>query len=291
MTERAHGIDVSTWQGEMNWQVAGTKADFAFIRAGSINGSTGVLYEDYQFIRNSGLAPQYVDFVSHYWYFRPQLKVLEQADFFCELVAGSARHLRPVADIESTGGLSREKVASSIQIFCSRVYENIAIWPMIYTRAGFWNSYVAYRDLWDDLDLWIARYSTFIQEPWSGTYLKPRDWDQWQIWQYSADGNGKGAEYGAVSKSIDLNHFNGDYAALKAYSEKLFPTELPDLVYVKRKRNTILYELDDTYNYKSILHPGHQMVVDGIYIRESDGAEFYVVGDGLVRKDHCAPLN
>lgn len=291
MTDNAHGIDVSKWQGEMNWSIAGSKVDFAFIRAGSITAYSAEIYEDDQFIRNSGLAPEHINYLSYYWYFRPQYKVLEQADFFCNLIGDSFMSLRPVADVENTGGLTPDKVASAVQVFCNRIYENLSVWPSIYTRASFWNPYVADRDLWDDLDLWIARYSEYLTQPWSGTYLKPRDWDDWDFWQYSADGNGKGHEYGGEAASMDLNYFNGTPQQLAAYSDAIFPTELPDLIYVKRQRNTILYELGDTYNYKSILHPGHKMVVDGVYVRESDGAEFYVVGDGLVRKDHCAPIN
>lgn len=294
MTERAHGIDVSTWQGEMDWKVAGAKVDFAFIRAGSINGTTGVLYEDYQFIRNSGLAPVHVDYLDYYWYFRPNLKVLEQADYFSNLIKGAKRNLRPIADVETTGGLSPNAVASALEIFVRRIKENLGVWPMIYTRTTFWNPYVGDRTLWEELDLDIARY-TSAQNPWGYTgnpnYLKPRDWDDWDFWQYSADGNGMGAAYGAKSASIDLQHFNGSKQDLVAYSVAIYPPAIPDLIYVKRKRNTILYEMMDTYHYKSVLHEGHQMVVDGIHIRESDGAEFYVVGDGLVRADHCAIIN
>lgn len=287
---RATGIDVSKWNGKMDWGKAGSKVDFAFIRAGSITASSAELYEDYQFIRNSGLAPEHVDFTDYYWYFRPQYKVLEQADFFSNLIEATGRNLRPVCDSENNGGLSPSKTADSNAIFCNRVNYNLGVLPLIYTRTTFWNPYVADRDLWEDLDLWIARYSSYLVQPWYGTYLKPRDWDAWNFWQYSADGNGKGAEYGGSSKSMDLNYFNGTPKQLAAYSNAISPIVYPDLISVSRKRNTILYELEDTYNYKSVLHPGHKMVVDGIYVRESDGTEFYVVGDGLVRKDHCAPI-
>ena len=287
---RAEGCDVSKWQGEMDWAVAGSKVDFAFIRAGSITAASAEIYEDYQFIRNSGLAPEHVDFTDYYWYFRPQYKVLEQADFFCNLIEETGRNLRPVCDVENDGNQSPSKVADSVAIFADRTNKNLGVLPIIYTRAAWWNLNVADSNLWEDLDLWIARYSTYLAQPWYGTYLKPRDWDTWAFWQYSADGNGKGAEYGGQAASMDLNYFNGTPAQLAAYSSAISPIELPDLISVKRKRNTILYELDDTYNYKSVLHAGHMMVVEGVYVRESDGAEFYVVGDGLVRKDHCAPI-
>jgi hypothetical protein len=46
----------------------------------------------------------------------------------------------------------------------------------------------------------------------------PVTWDKWLFWQFSADGNGLGHEYGATgSHAIDINRFNGDAEAFAAY--------------------------------------------------------------------------
>ena len=83
---------------------------------------------------------------------------------------------------------------------------------MIYTRGYYWNDYIASRSLWPLLDLAIARY-TSKPEPWGNPgdedKLRPRDWREWLFWQWSADGNGRGAEFGAQSNSIDLDYYNG----------------------------------------------------------------------------------
>jgi GH25 family lysozyme M1 (1,4-beta-N-acetylmuramidase) len=76
------------------------------------------------------------------------------------------------------------------------------------------------------LELWIARY-TSKGKPWGNILpwpdsprIKPRDYDDWDFWQWSADGNGRGAEFGASSRSIDLNYFNGDQVAFDEYIGK-----------------------------------------------------------------------
>jgi hypothetical protein len=45
----------------------------------------------------------------------------------------------------------------------------------------------------------------------------PAPYTNWNFWQYSADGNGQGAKYGAQSSAIDLDRFNGDEADLQKF--------------------------------------------------------------------------
>jgi len=96
------GIDASKWQGEMNWSRARSAgARFAFIRAGAIS-TAGDCYTDYQFERNSQLAPEYLP-VGFYWYFRPQFDPIKQASYFCSLIRSKPWKLPPVLDLEDVG--------------------------------------------------------------------------------------------------------------------------------------------------------------------------------------------
>lgn len=287
------GIDVSKWQGDMDWEKAHSAgAQFAFIRAGSITYSTGELYEDYKFVRNSGLAPEHIPYISYYWYFRPQWGPKKQADYFTSLTEGAFRNLRLVADCETDGGLSDLHCGESIQIFCERVNENTGMWPMMYTRAYWFNSETDERALWPTLDLWIARYTT-KSEPWGNpgdsSAITPRDWNDWTFWQWSADSNGRGAEFGAKSASIDLDYFNGDEVALSSYSNALFPGTYPDYIYVSRDGGALLVSDVDPEKYISVLPYGHTMVTLGMYT-SPEGTQYYKVGQGLVRSSHCTEL-
>ena len=222
------GIDTSHWQGVMNFPKAvSSGARFNISRAGSINAITGNCYTDYQFPNNK-FAHEHLP-TGFYWFFRPNHDPNKQADYFCNLAAQTKRG--PLtADVEVQAGLTPEQFRDAIAKFVGRVYVNTGIWCKIYTRTTIWNPHsrlvngvyvkagVAESALWPRLKLWIARYD--VLAPWNGAddRFKPRDWNTWLFWQFSADGNGRGFEFGATgSKSIDLNWFNGDENNLAAH--------------------------------------------------------------------------
>ena len=218
---RVLGVDVSHWQAKrdvvpvrhMDWEKCKQAgAQFAYIRAGSITAISGELYEDFEFQYNSEVAPQLLP-TGYYWYFRPNHDPMAQANFFINLIVNTNYKLYPWVDVEVDGGLSPDGVANQLQIFVDRM-DNYLEAPVIYTRGWWWNDNVASRSRWGNLDLAIARYVN-LPEPWGNPgdqdKLRPRDWTEWLFWQWSADRppNGRGAEFGAQSNSIDLDYYNG----------------------------------------------------------------------------------
>ena len=214
-SSRTVGIDVSSWQGTMNWgQAITASAKFAFVRSGGI-GSDGILFTDSQFDNNkanTSLLP-----MGAYFFFRPNFtNPTAYADYFSNLLLGTSFNLPPIIDIELNGGATAKTVADRLTTFYNRVVTNTGQIPAIYTRTSFWNPYVEDRTLWETLDLWIARYSSTLQHPWGDGLYKPRDWSDWRFWQWSE--TGVGSIYGAQSTNIDLDYFNGDLAALYQYA-------------------------------------------------------------------------
>jgi lysozyme len=212
------GIDVSKWQVIMSWHKARSAgARFAFIRAGSIS-TGGQCYKDYQFDRNSEIAPEFMP-VGYYWYFRPQFDPAAQAAYFCNLIKDKPQSLPPVLDLENVGypRCSPAKITRVAKVFAAEVFNRLNKWVLLYSRAMWLNENTLTDGIWELMDLWIARYKPGLSSPWSDNTCIPRDWDDWKFWQHSAGGNGRGAEFGAQSKSIDLNYFNGDLAAFESY--------------------------------------------------------------------------
>lgn len=239
---RLLGIDVSKWQGEMNWErAAEAGAEFAFIRAGSIDNSTGNCYLDYQYYKNVSLAPDNLP-IGCYWYFRPNHSAVKQADYFCDLIDGEDWVLPPVLDFETTGGLSPANVTRSLAEFIAHIYQRLAVWPIIYSRSILLHDATVDHPLFKECDLWIARYTT-NSEPWGNPgdseKLKPPYWDEWVFWQWIANSNravyfgGEGPPGG--DDDIDLNYFNGDEAMFREYIGKPFPPKpvLPPTIGVK----------------------------------------------------------
>ncbi len=214
------GIDVSKWQGIMDWVKAKSAgAQYAFIRAGAVS-TVGIKYQDYQFTRNSEIAPDLMP-VGYYWYFRPQFDPVGQADYFCDLIEDKRWELPPVLDWEfippSMSPAANTKAAGD---FALHVNERLGVLPIVYSRGAWLNANTVTDPFLSMLDLWVARY-TVRGKPWGNVFdyksVTPRDYDTWRFWQWSAGGNGRGAEFGAQSKSIDLDRFNGDQTAFDRY--------------------------------------------------------------------------
>jgi len=186
-----NGIDVSTYQGVMDWQKAATKAKFAIIRAGSINGTTGVCYEDYQWQANKK-APAILP-CGFYWFFRPEKVAAHQSQYFLDLVrpvlqaVGQFTSPALWCDIELPGQ------ASVVRQFCELVRQEYAIG--IYSSAG------KLPELTGD-KLWMSQYPFWMAD-WTPPYPVPApflDWLILQTGQYQP-----GSDYGAKSASIDIN--------------------------------------------------------------------------------------
>ena len=204
------GIDVSKWQGEIDWsKAAEAGAKFAIIRAGSITSVAGTCYEDFQFQRNAELAPQHMP-VGFYWYFRPNWSAVKQAEFFINLIKDKTWHIYPVIDVEEKGGQTKTQVEDQVWLFCNRVTQRLETPTMIYTSPGFWNSYVA-RNTWaQDIPLWVAHWNVEIPR-------LPYDWANYgatyTFWQTHVGQDGP--EYGMGSKGLDHDVYNGDWDAFQ----------------------------------------------------------------------------
>lgn len=99
-----------------------------------------------------------------------------------------------ILDCEKSRGADKWEMTALIEEIISR-----SVMPIIYTRAWWWDTNVLRSEEWQRNRLHVANYK--VDEP-----LLPKDWDEWYAWQYSADGNGLGKQYGVASTSIDLNH-------------------------------------------------------------------------------------
>ncbi|MBE9479817.1 MAG: glycoside hydrolase family 25 protein [Chloroflexi bacterium] len=240
------GVDVSKWQGKMDWnKCRSAGSNYAFIRAGSINNSTGECYTDYQFEVNQAAAELMP--IGFYWYFRPNHDPIKQANYFCDLIKDKKRKLKAVLDWETTGGLSPPQNTDRAAMFVLRINELLGALPILYSRAYWLNKNTITDDFMMLLNLWIARY-TFKSKPWGNLLpypdlpgIKPRDYNSWTFWQWSAGGNGRGPEFGASSKSIDLDYFNGDQIAFNEYIGEPLPDPYPDDIGIKADIGGVKY--------------------------------------------------
>lgn len=236
-------IDFAHWQGKMNHARAAARLRelnpsgraLGIMRVGSINNETGICYRDYQYDNNKA-ALDYYDEIGFYWYFRPNWPAKKQADYFHNLIEQAVgplnelawdsdvfgqfyiwrgKKIRIMCDFEEHGGLSPKGVTQAITGFVNCFF----LYPIAYLRGWWWNDHTNFPEFSTEpigyMALIIARYAD-LDHPWNDDpRTKPRDWSDWDGWQFSADGNGRGAEFGAESNSIDLSWVNGQLTPIE----------------------------------------------------------------------------
>ena len=198
-------VDVSYWQGSIDWYQLALQAQAVYIRAGY--GSSGV--DPLVFDNVTGAEDADIPY-GLYWYVKPNngTNWKDHIDSFYAIWKDYGGELPPVWDVEYTA-LNKNDTSNWLTKLAKNWEDKTGIAPMIYTRASWWNYYTARMDWPKLLDLWVAHYTSASQP------LIPDDWGKvanprtWTLWQWSADGNGLGDIYGVESASIDRNRFNG----------------------------------------------------------------------------------
>jgi len=194
-----HGIDVSYYQGKINWgKVKAMKEDevkvsFAFIKA-----TEGILTVDPYFQRNWREAPKAGIVCGAYHFFRPKKSGKAQAKFFLQVVNIEKGDLPPVVDIETLDGVSPLRMRLELSDFLTYVELKTKVRPIIYTGLKFYEDHLEGK--LDDYPLWIAHY------------YQPKlrlDESRWKFWQHSDK-----AKINGIGHVVDFNAFSGDSTAL-----------------------------------------------------------------------------
>lgn len=193
----AQGIDVSFYQGEIDWQaVADSGVEFAMIRVGYRGYSQGTLQMDERFQENmDGALAAGLD-VGVYFFSQATsvLEAEEEADFVLSAVRGYPIKYPVVFDWEfidgaeaRTNGMDGDTVTQCAAAFCDLI--SVAGYtPMVYFNQEL--DYLFYQlDQLDASQFWLAEYDT-----------KPDFFYDFEMWQYTHTGVVPG-----IQGNVDLN--------------------------------------------------------------------------------------
>ena len=201
------GVDVSWWQGVIDWIKLKSKAAFVFIRAGSVNSVTGEMYWDWALSVNGPAAENVKIEKGFYWFYREfgKAHAIRQAEFFWGLVSEYTIERGLVIDVEVINFNPWNVLA-----FLDRLQELSGLPDDklgVYTRGWLWTSRGGGNvPPLKRFFLWIARYINGLEGPWSDSErYRAYPWDYADYWQQSADGNNRGDEFGVESDDIDIN--------------------------------------------------------------------------------------
>jgi lysozyme len=200
-----HGVDVSKFQGEIDWsRAANSGVAFAFVKATEGGDRVDDRFDDnWRAARRSGVPRG----AYHFYYFcRP---AEEQAAWFIRHVPREAGALPPVLDMEwnhtSPSCKLRpppEKVRSEAKKFLGILSRHYGQRPLIYTSIDFWED----NEMWriKGYEFWLRSVSAHPDELYDG--------HPWTFWQYTGTGQAPG-----IDGKADLNAFAGSPAEWRAW--------------------------------------------------------------------------
>ncbi|MBS3647474.1 glycosyl hydrolase [Pseudaminobacter sp. 19-2017] len=191
-----HGVDVSRWQGDIDWVTLRSQgANFAYIKA-----TDGGDHLDPMFKKNWRGAHEAGLKRGAYHFFYWCRTAGEQADWFIRNVPRVEGALPPVIDVEYNGEsncrfkLSPARVREKMRVFLDKLEAHYGQRPIIYTAPDFYKDNLEGHFL--NHPFWLRAVAQHPSKVYPGR--------NWVLWQYS----GSGLSHGVKGK-IDLNVFYG----------------------------------------------------------------------------------
>ena len=203
------GIDVSSYQGNINWPGIARHLDFSYAKATEGKYYTNpFFYNQYEGPYNAGLIRG-----AYHFAIPNNSSGQSQADYFIKHGGGwsaDGKTLPGALDIEYNPygsecyGLTDSQMVSWLHNFANEYAFREHVYPVIYSTTDWWSTCTGNSSGFSSKDpLWIANYSASH----GGTL--PRGWGFYTFWQYRSSGSLPG----------DQDVFNGAYKQLKALAK------------------------------------------------------------------------
>ena len=172
IVEKYKGIDVSKWQGRINWNFV--KADgiqFAMIRStfGWGKDNVDVLFDtNYENAKKLGIHVG----AYHYSYARTPEEAVKEAEHCHNVLKGKTFEYPIAYDMEESGvaALGKEKISQIAKAFCEKM-ESYGYYVCIYANKHWLDNYFE-DEIFGKYDIWLAQWT---DKP---TFSKP--YGMWQ---------------------------------------------------------------------------------------------------------------
>lgn len=195
----AYGIDVSSWQGKIDWQkVKNDGKTFAILRIGTGKGKDTYFEENYKNAKNAGLN------VGCYFY--TYATTVEESEKDAETVLswldGKQLEYPVYYDMENSAqlenGITTAKRTEMCLTFLNKMAES-GWYAGTYANGNWFSNYLDKSKLGEQYELWLAS--------WMDSGLPSRDYSsQYGMWQYTDSGKVDG-----ISTAVDLDVAYKDY--------------------------------------------------------------------------------
>ncbi len=189
------GIDVSKWNGNINWsQVKNSGVNFVIIRCGYRGSSAGALIEDPKFRANIQGASAAGLRVGVYFFTQAvnEVEAVEEASMCINLCRGYSLSFPIYIDVEGSNGrgdaVSNSQRTANIKAFCGTI-QSAGYRAGVYANKTWFTQKINTAQL-TGYKIWLAQYAANV------SYTATR----YDMWQYTSKGSVPG-----ISGNVDMN--------------------------------------------------------------------------------------
>lgn len=184
------GIDVSAWQGDIDFeQVKNSGIEVVYIKSSEGYGYVDPYFEqNYTNSKNAGLKVGFY----HYVTATSVEEAVRQASFFVSTISSKSPDCKLAMDFEYFGNLSTDTINQIALTFIQKVQELSGKDVIVYSDE--YNANNTFYGL-SNYPLWVAQYD--VSEP-----TVSNNWNTWVGWQYTDQG-----EIAGISSYVDRDKF------------------------------------------------------------------------------------
>jgi lysozyme len=212
---QVYGIDVSFWQGNIDWDQLSLPCDedgcvsgkipaprnqrpvqFAFVRVTKSDSLVDSLYhKNYNEAKRLGIP------CGAYHFLTDTVSGKAQAEFFLSHVKLEPGDLPPVLDVE----IDSPDIVTKANEWLEIVEKKCGVKALIYTNMHVYASWIKNDSLLNEHDLWLAKPKGEMP-----------DVPNCKFWQFTHEGH----VWGIIDNMVDINMFNGSLQELKDYIQE-----------------------------------------------------------------------
>lgn len=172
-------IDISHWQGDVDFAVAKAKSGIqgAMIRCGYGSPNPSQIDRQFKNHMREAIAANMLIGIYHYGYARTEAEAEAEAGFALSIIQDYKNYINfPVAyDVEdSTMIVGREQTTKNVLAFCRKI-KAAGYKPMVYVNLLWTREYINMKAIDDaGIDVWFAEYNSYVK--YTGNYT---------MWQFT----------------------------------------------------------------------------------------------------------
>lgn len=259
------GIDVSSYQGVIDFSEIPSNYEAIYIRAGG-----GDDFVDEKFQENYENAQNYDLYFGFYYYVTASTieQAQNQATAFATLIENIDYSLRPAMDFENFSSLTTDEINDIGLAFLLKLEELTKITPVIYSDAYNVETYFINTDF-SKYPLWVADFAN-LDDP--NSYVLPTNnlWTSWSGYQYTDN-----LEISGISDKVDGDIFKSAlFLSEKTNNSANYTVKSGDTLW--KISNMYDISIDNLVEINNISNPNLIYVGEVLKISQTD----YIVKSG-----------